>query len=102
MYEQAFKTIDRHLRDDDGPSSELDYVEQTSWVLFLKYLYDLEAERSDTATLAGRPYARILDGDFAWDAWAMPRTDDGSLDRDALRTGDDLIVFCSRRCKTDP
>ena len=97
MYEQAFKTIDRHLRDDDGPSSELDYVEQTSWVLFLKYLHDLEAERADAATLAGRPYARILDGDFAWDAWAMPRDPDGALDRDALRTGDDLIVFVERR-----
>ena len=96
MYEQAFKTIDKHLRDDDGPSSELDYVEQTSWVLFLKYLHDLEAERADEAELSGRPYARILDGDFAWDAWAMPRGEDGKLDRDALRSGDDLIVFVER------
>ena len=97
MYEQAFKTIDNHLRRDDGPSSELDYVEQTSWVLFLKYLHDLEAERADEAELSGKSYARILDGDFAWDAWAMPRDDGGQLDRDALRTGDDLIVFVERR-----
>ena len=96
MYEQAFKTIDKHLRDDDGPSSELDYVEQTSWVLFLKYLHDLEAERADEAELSGKSYSRILDGDFAWDAWAMPRHADGKLDRDTLRTGDDLIVFVER------
>jgi type I restriction enzyme M protein len=97
VYEQAFKTIDNHLRRDDGPSSELDYVEQTSWVLFLKYLHDLEAERAGEAALSGKPYARILDGAFAWDAWAMPRDANGKLDRDALRTGDDLIVFVERR-----
>ena len=96
MYEQAFKTIDKHLRDDDGPSSELGYVEQTSWVLFLKYLHDLEAERADEAELSGKPYRRILDGELAWDAWAMPRGADGKLDRDALRTGEDLIEFVER------
>ena len=96
MYETAFKTIDNHLPRDDGPSSELDYVEQTSWVLFLKYLHDLEAERADDAALAGRPYARILDGEHAWDAWAMPRGADGKLDRDASLTGEDLIEFVER------
>ena len=38
MFEQAFKNIDDILRKDAGASSELDYTEQTSWVLFLKYL----------------------------------------------------------------
>ena len=42
MYEQAFKNIDDILHKDAGCGSELDYVEQTSWVLFLKYLEDLE------------------------------------------------------------
>jgi len=45
MFEVAFKNIDDTLRKDAGCSSELDYLEQTSWVLFLKYLDDLEAER---------------------------------------------------------
>ena len=45
MFEQTFKNIDDILHKDAGCSSELDYVEQTSWVLFLKYLDDLEAAR---------------------------------------------------------
>ena len=46
MFEQAFKNIDDTLRKDAGCSSELDYTEQTSWMLFLKYLDDLEHEKS--------------------------------------------------------
>lgn len=41
MFEQTFKNIDDTLWKDAGCGSELDYVEQTSWVLFLKYLDDL-------------------------------------------------------------
>ena len=42
MFETTFKNIDDILHKDAGYGSELDYVEQTSWVLFLKYLDDLE------------------------------------------------------------
>ena len=35
MFEQVFKNIDDILHKDAGCGSELDYVEQTSWVLFL-------------------------------------------------------------------
>jgi len=38
MFEQTFKNIDDILHKDAGCSSELDYTEQTSWMLFLKYL----------------------------------------------------------------
>ena len=41
MFEQAFKNIDDILWKDAGASSELDYTEQTSWLLFLKYMDDL-------------------------------------------------------------
>ena len=42
MYEAAFKNIDDTLWKDAGCSSELDYIEQTSWILFLKYLAEYE------------------------------------------------------------
>ena len=42
MFEQTFKNIDDILHKDAGCSSELDYTEQTSWMLFLKYLDDSE------------------------------------------------------------
>ena len=50
-FEQAFKNIDDVLWKEDM-SGELDYIEQTSWLLFLKYLDDLEAEKVMEAELA--------------------------------------------------
>lgn len=90
MYEQAFKSIDDTLWKDAGCSSELDYIEQTSWVLFLKYLDDFESERESAALLDGKSYQRILSDEFSWSAWAAPRRPDGSLDINAALTGDDL------------
>ena len=60
MFEQAFKNIDDELRKDAGCSSELDYIEQTSWILFLKYLSDLEKTKKDEASLQGNSYQPIL------------------------------------------
>ena len=73
MYENAFNKIERELRNEEGIANELDYVEQTSWVLFLKYLHDLETERRDRAELDGEDYTPIIDGAFCWDKWAAPR-----------------------------
>jgi len=42
VFEQAFKNIDDSLRKEAGCTTELDYTEQTSWLLFLKYLDGLE------------------------------------------------------------
>lgn len=73
MFEQTFKNIDDVLRKEAGCSSELDYTEQTSWLLFLKYLDDLEQERSLEAKLVGKPYEFILDEAHRWSAWAAPK-----------------------------
>lgn len=78
MYEQAFKNIDDTLR--DGCGTELDYIEQTSWILFLKYLDDYETERETAAQLNGTSYKRIVDGDYRWSRWAAPKRSDGTLD----------------------
>jgi type I restriction enzyme M protein len=66
MFENAFNNIDRVMRNDEGLASELDYAEQTSWLLFLKYLDDLETEREDRAALEGRDYVPILVAPFRW------------------------------------
>lgn len=42
--------------------TELNYAEQTSWLLFLKYLDDLLATRADEAELKGETYLTVLDG----------------------------------------
>ncbi len=51
MFEQVFKNIDDILWKDSGCGSELDYIEQTSWILFLKYLNDFEEDRKIIAGL---------------------------------------------------
>ena len=80
MFEQTFKNIDDILYKDAGADSELDYIEQTSWVLFLRYLDQLESEKADEAALQGKEYQYILDEPFRWYHWAMPKTADGKLD----------------------
>ncbi|RAP59216.1 N-6 DNA methylase [Oleiagrimonas sp. MCCC 1A03011] len=93
MFENAFNNIDKVMRNDEGLASELDYAEQTSWLLFLKYLEDMEKEWEDEATLEGHDYTPILDEPYRWQSWAMPRTEDGEPDINAALTGDDLIEF---------
>ena len=96
MYENAFNAIEKALRAEEGISNELDYVEQTSWVMFLKYLHDLESERRDRAELEGKGYSPIIDGEFRWDQWAAPKLN-GAFDHNAAMTGDDLVAFVDRQ-----
>lgn len=104
MFEQTFKNIDDILHKDAGCSSELDYIEQTSWVLFLKYLDDLERDKETAAELTGKTYTPIIAKEFQWNAWAAPKlrrsqlSKDGTtserveVDHNAL-TSDDLTDF---------
>ena len=50
-YDAIFKSIDQILWKDAGCSSDLDYIEQTSWILFLKYLDDYEKEKQEKLEL---------------------------------------------------
>jgi len=93
MFEQTFKNIDDILYKDAGADSELDYIEQTSWVLFLRYLDQLESEKSDEAALEGKEYQYILEKQYRWPNWAMPKTVDGKLDHHKAMTGPDLVKF---------
>jgi len=93
MFEQTFKNIDDILRKDAGCSSELDYVEQTSWILFLKYLNDLEKDKLTSAKLAGKTYTSIISPEYHWEVWAVPKDKDGKLDHHKALTGDDLEDF---------
>ncbi len=93
MFEQTFKNIDDILRKAGGSQTELDYVEQTSWILFLKYLDDLEKDRATAAELTGKSYTPIIDDAYRWTIWAAPKTKDGKLDHQNALTGDDLTEF---------
>ena len=93
MFEQTFKNIDDILRKDAGCTSELDYTEQSSWLLFLKYLDALEQDRTTEEALKGKAYTSILDKPYRWGTWAAPKGRDGKLDHHAALTGDDLRDF---------
>jgi len=96
VFEQTFKNIDDTLWKDAGCGSELDYVEQTSWVLFLKYLDDLEKDKATAAELTGKTYTTIISPEFQWTKWAAPKLANGKIDHNAL-TGDDLVDFVNSK-----
>ena len=93
MFEQTFKNIDDILYKDAGSDSELDYVGQTSWILFLKYLEELEQERSIEATLSGKEYNPIIEDKFKWSNWAVPRDSEGNPDLNLQMDAEILIDF---------
>ncbi len=92
-FEQTFKNIDDLLYKDSGADSELDYIGQTSWVMFLRYLDELEQDKADEAELKGEAYQFILDEAYRWPNWAMPKGEDGKLDHHVAMTGPDLVTF---------
>jgi type I restriction enzyme M protein len=96
-FEQAFRNIDDVLRKEAGCTTELDYTEQTSWLLFLKYLDGLEQDKADEAALDGKKYTYILDKPYRWESWAAPKTADGKLDHNTAMVGDDLRDFVNQK-----
>jgi type I restriction-modification system DNA methylase subunit len=92
MFEQAFKNIDDVLWKEAGCTTELDYTEQTSWLLFLKYLDGLKQDKADEAALEGKKYTFILDKPYRWDTWAAPR---GNTDNASVSLRKLLLESCS-------
>jgi type I restriction enzyme M protein len=96
MFEQVFRNIDNVLWKEAGCTTELDYTEQTSWLLFLKYLDELEKEKATEAKLEGRRYTWILEAPYRWRNWAAPKGADDRIDHNKAKTGDDLREFVDR------
>lgn len=92
-FTQTFKNIDDILYKDSGADSEIDYIEQSSWILFLRYLDSLEQDKKDEAELQGKEYSYILNPEYRWDTWAKPKTADGKDDIHKEMTGPDLVKF---------
>ena len=80
MFYKTFKNIDDIVHKDAVCGSELGYVEQTSWILFPKYLDDFEKDKVTAAELSGKTYTPIIDKKFQWTSWAAPKGKDGKID----------------------
>ncbi len=98
MFEQAFKNIDDVLWKEAGCTTELDYTEQTSWLLFLKYLDGLEQDKADRGRAGGQEvHLHPRQSPTAGKRWAAPKGKDGKLDHNKALTGDDLRDFVNQK-----
>lgn len=96
MFEQAFKNIDNTLRKEAGCATELDYIEQTSWILFLKYLDDFEREKKTHAELAGQVTSQLSRRSFDGEIGRLREMLMKTYHHAAL-TGDDLTDFVDQK-----
>lgn len=72
------------MRKDKGLNGDLDRLPMLTWVLFLKFLDDLEQEHEAEALLKGRMFFPAIASPYRWRDWAAQ--EDGI-------TGEDLIRF---------
>ena len=92
-FTQTFKNIDDILFKDAGADGEIDYIEQASWILFLRYLESGEEDKQDKAALEGKEYQYILDEKFRWNSWAKPKAENGIESHHLEMSGPDLVQF---------
>ncbi len=76
------KAASTQMRADDNTKATPKYLEHFSWLLFLRVFEQVENEAELVAEIDGRPFARVIDGDYRWSVW----THSGL-------TGDALIAF---------
>lgn len=93
--ESKINRITDILRRDDGISGAMHYTEQISWVLFLKFLADLEESKAEDAELDGETYTYIIDEKYRWQNWAVLKVD-GKKDIINSKSGDDLLDFVNK------
>jgi len=97
MFEQAFKNIDAAIWKDAGCDSELDYAEQSSWILFLKWLDDFEKDEETKAKLDNKKFNPIFKSEYRWSSWAVVKDKKGNVDFNKTLTGSDLIKFVNNK-----
>jgi type I restriction enzyme M protein len=72
------------MRKDKGLNGDLDRLPMLTWIMFLKFLDDLELQREEEAKLAGKKFQRAIDPPYRWRDWAA---------KPEGITGDELISF---------
>jgi type I restriction enzyme M protein len=94
------------LRRDDNTQSLLDYVEQISWLLFLKSHEDQEDTRADEAEYTNQPYERVIDSFYRWSVWTGGRIEQTRTSlleaQSSLRALQKNLVALESSSKKDP
>lgn len=75
------------MRKDKGLSGELDRLPMLTWIMFLKFLDDVEGLREDSAKLKGGTFYPTIEPPYRWRDWAA---------KEHGLTGDDLLAFINQ------
>ena len=87
------KSARQIMRKDKGLNGDLDRLPMLTWIMFLKFLDDLEQMRETEAVLEGKPFQPAIEAPYRWRDWAAV---EGGI------TGDDLISFINNEEATLP
>lgn len=72
------------MRKDKGLNGDLDRLRMLTWIMFLKFLDDMEQIREQEATMRRERFRQAIEAPYRWRDWAA--REDGI-------TGDELISF---------
>lgn len=75
------------MRKDKGLNGDLDRLPLLTWVMFLKFLDDLERQREDEATLSGKKFRPAIEAPYRWRDWAA---------NPQGISGDELLAFINQ------
>src|SRR5512133_3120719 len=81
------------MRKDKGLNGDLDRLPMLTWVMFLKFLDDLEIQREQEAKLAAKKFKAAIEAPYRWRDWGAKL--------DGL-TGDELLAFINNEETTQP
>ena len=75
------------MRKDKGLNGDLDRLPLLTWIMFLKFLDDLEIQREEEVALAGKKFRAAIDPPYRWRDWAA---------NPQGITGDELLAFINQ------
>ena len=81
------------MRKDKGLNGDLDRLPLLTWIMFLKFLDDLELQRAEEAKLAGKKFKPAVEPPYRWRDWAA---------NPQGVTGDELLAFINNEETTLP
>jgi type I restriction enzyme M protein len=75
------------MRKDKGLNGDLDRLPLLTWIMFLKFLDDLELQREEEALLSGGKFRAAIEAPYRWNDWAA---------NPQGITGDELLAFINQ------
>jgi len=83
----TIKSARQIMRKDKGLSTDLDRLPTLTWIMFLKFLDDMEQTREADAVMRGKRFRPTIDPPYRWRDWAA---------REEGITGDELLAFINQ------